>query len=206
MTNVKAYKDGNRLIIVVENCTGEVAGKVNDFLLDIIGTAQPKVVPALLPQNAVEEAAPEIRVEDEITPQDPAPFAAPSSKEAARACAVPGASGTLGHALDVGDTEAIAKLVTMVHKMDESLKHTVVAMCKKYILDDCIRRNPAEATTNEIRRFFSDYRPLIKATMNEILSKAGYADIDLFFAHANMVQQQGAYQSILDELVARVKK
>lgn len=205
MANIKTYKDGARLIIVVENCTGPMAEKVNNFLLDILGTAQPKEVPAVIPIEETEDIAPEIRVEDEIGPENPTPFTAPSPEEIARACAVTGASGTLGRAIDTGDTAAVVRLSTVAYKLDESLKCTVLALCKRYMLDDCVCREPENASADEIKRFVLDYYPLVKGNVAEILNKAGYADPDAFFKHANMVQKQGAYQSILDGLLGRIR-
>ena len=205
MANIKTYKDGSRLIIVVENCTGATAEKVNNFLLDVLGTVQVQEVPAVIPAEPKEEVIPEIRVEDEITPENPTPFVAPSSEARARECAVKGASGTFGRALDTGDTAAIVNISTRAHKLEESLHYTVVEMCKRYMLDDCIRREPETASTNEIERFVADYHPLIKASLGEILSAAGYADADAFFKHANMVQQRGAYQSLIDGLITRIQ-
>ena len=89
MANIKTYKDGTRLIIVVENCTGPTAEKVNNFLLDILGTAQPKEVPAVIPIEETEDIAPEIRIEDEIGPENPTPFTAPSPEEIAEELRLP---------------------------------------------------------------------------------------------------------------------
>lgn len=205
MANIKTYKDGARLIIVVENCVGDTAEKVNNFLLDVIGTAPPKTIPAVVPIEIEEEAAPEIRIEDEITAENPTPFVAPSSKESARACPVNGASGTLGRALDTGDTAAIVEFTAGVRNIDESLRHTALEMCKRYMLDDCICREPENASTSEMKRFVVNYLPLVKTSVKEILCGAGYADIDTFFEHANDIQQRGAYQSILDGLISRIQ-
>ena len=37
MNNVKTYRDGDRFILVVENCNGSLATKVNEFIVSIMG-------------------------------------------------------------------------------------------------------------------------------------------------------------------------
>lgn len=59
MVNIKTYKDGDRLILVVENCVGETATKVNRFVTDLLGIeAIPQDVPDLVPIKVTEEPVP----------------------------------------------------------------------------------------------------------------------------------------------------
>lgn len=205
MTNVKTYKDGSRLVIVVENCTGPLAEKVNNFLLDILGAEPPRTVPAVVPQEIREEPIPDTTIITEITETDPSPFKAPSSTEEARSYPVEGASGSLGRALDSGDTTAIVKLSTKTHLMDESLRYTVLELCKQYMLDDCIKRDPADASLKEITRFIGEYTPLIRACIQELLKQAGYADIKTYLECADIEQLRGAYQAVLDCIISRIQ-
>ena len=177
---------------------------MNEFLLDILGVETAKEVPAVIPQEVKEDPFPNFEEVDEITA--PNAFKAPSSEEQARSCPVEGASGTFGRALDTGDTVAVVMLSIKATNMEESLRYTVLKLCKRYMLDDCIKREAENASANEIRRFLLEYQPLIKGCLKELMNKAGFASIDQFLQDADMDSKRHAYQSVLDCIISRVKE
>lgn len=215
MNNVKTYKDGSRLVIVVENCTGPLAAKVNAFILDVLGMPEgeplkeevlTQVVPGIVPEKPVKEEIPDVSEAEQIHPGDEDPFNAPIPEELARSLAVDGPSGTLGRALDTGDTAAVVKLSMQSRNMDESVRYTALKLCKQYILKDCQRRTPECTPTNEIMKFFDVYKPLIGAAIKDILAKAGMSSLKDFFALQDEYQHQDAYGAILECIIRRVKE
>lgn len=214
MRNIKTYKDGSRLVIVVENCTGPLAAKVNSFILDVLGLDEDPAnlqdvtqeVPGIVPERPIEDDAPDLSQAEEIGQGNEAPFNAPIPEELARSLAVDGPSGTLGRALDTGDTAAIVKMCMQTKNMDESVRYTALKLCKQYILKDCKRRTPECTPTNEIIKFFDVYKPLIGAAIKDILSQAGMSSIKDFFTLQDEYIHQDAYSTVLECIIGRVKE
>ncbi len=206
MTNLKTYKDGSRLILVVENCTGEIAAKVNAFVLDLLGTNGPEVIPAVVPITVQEEAEPEVRPEQEITKENGNLFNAPAPEETAKNIPVDGPSGTLGNAINTGDTNTVVRVCVKATNLDESLRHTVIKLCKEYLLDDCSRRNPDNAGVHDFKSFCETYKPLIDKSLKNILSQAGHNKLHHFIAEAKLEVLRDAYSRLLDDLIVRMRK
>lgn len=111
LNNIKTYKDGARMILVVENCTGEIAAKVNDFILDILGfESTPATVPEIVPEQVKAEEKPDLTNATPVTRESGKAFDEPAPEAVAREYPVPGISATFGKALDTGDTNAVALL------------------------------------------------------------------------------------------------
>ena len=214
MRNIKTYKDGSRLVIVVENCTGPLAAKVNNFILDVLGLDENSVnlqdvtqeVPGIVPEKPVEKERLDLSQAEEIKQGNEAPFDAPIPEELARSLPVDGPSGTLGRALDTGDTAAIVKMCLSTKNMDESVRYTALKLCKQYILKDCKRRTPECTPTNEIIKFFDVYKPLIGVAIKDILSKAGMSTLKVFFTLQDEYIHQDAYSTVLECIIGRVKE
>ena len=67
MVNIKTYKDGDRFILVVENCIGETAQKVNSFVADLLGLSEAvKPVQVPLKPIKVKEETPPVLPSEEI--------------------------------------------------------------------------------------------------------------------------------------------
>lgn len=202
MNNIKTYKDGERLCIVVENCTGATAAKVNRFLLDILGVpVEPAEVPGLTPVEVIEDPMPltddmEIITEEQL-------FDEPSPIEEARSLPVDGPSGTLGYALDTGDTYAVVR-ATLAPNLDERMRYTVIELCKEYMINDCLARVPETATRQDVQNFIVAYRPLIKAQLIELLNADGFNDLKAFLENVSVEKLQHAYRAILEALTTRM--
>lgn len=204
MNNIKTYKDGARMILVVENCTGELAAKVNDFILDILGfESAPATVPEIVPEKVQVEEKPDLTNATPITRESGKAFDEPAPETVAREYPVPGISATFGKALDTGDTNAVVTALMETAKMDPSMRYTIARMSKKYIYEDCSRRIPDAATTVQIKRFFAEYAPLIKKSIKFVLDSMAVANLDDFFALTDEYVQQDAYRVVLEDLIAR---
>ena len=205
MTNIKTFKDGSRLIIVVENCTGDLATKVNNFLLDLLGTTEAQPVPEVIPEETKEEVAPIVEEAEAITVKNPTPFEAPAPEDVAKDFLVEGDSGTFGEALRRKDTQAVVWATVKANKADESIRQTLVKMCKQYIYNDCASRDPEITSTEEIKKFISIYKPIIGGAIKQILGSSGYATLDDFFDLADEYIHQDAYRVIIEEIMERSK-
>lgn len=206
MNNIKTYKDGARMILVVENCTGDIAAKVNNFILDILGMdSKPTSIPEIVPEAPKEEAIPDTTKATPITKETGKAFVEPVPEQVAREYPVPGVSATFGHAFDTGDTKAIVWAMMQSQRMDPAMQHTIIRMSKRYIQRDCSRRVPDAASIAQIRRFFDEYEPLIKRGIKQILNSAACANLDDFFGLTEEYVLQDAYRVILEDLLARSK-
>lgn len=194
------------MILVVENCTGDIAAKVNNFILDILGMdSEPASVPEIIPEKPKEEPIPDTTKATPITRETGKAFEEPVPEPVAREYAVPGGSATFGHAFDTGDTRAVIWAMMQAQHMEPAMKYTIIRMSKRYILWDCSRRNPETASTAHIKRFFADYEPLIKKGIKHILDSAAYATLNDFFELTDEYMHQDAYRAVLEDLIARSK-
>lgn len=206
MNNVKTYRDGARLILVVENCTGEVAAKVNRFVMDILqcdAAPEPTRVPAVVPEKPVDEPIPDVTKATPITVEDGKAFDEPAPEEMARNLPVEGISGTFGIALDRGHTDTVVSVYLQINNMEDSMRYTVTEMCKKYVREDCLRRTPECTNTTQIRKFFNEYKPLIGNELKFILSSSTYATVEDFLDFADEYQHQDAYRYVIEALLKR---
>lgn len=206
LNNIKTYKDGARMIMVVENCTGDIAAKVNNFILDILGMdSEPTPVPEIVPEKPKAEPIPDTTKATPITRETGKAFEEPVPEQVAREFPVPGFSATFGRALNTGDTKAVVWAMMQTQHMNPAMQHTIVRMSKQYILQDCQRRVPANTTTAQIKRFFDEYEPLIKKGIKHILDSAAYATLNDFFELTDEYFHQDAYRVVLEDLIARAK-
>ena len=80
MVNIKSYKDGDRLVLVIENCTGDIAEKTNNFITSLLGIdITPTQVP-LKPIKVAEEPMPEIPKEEMESPKPSENIVNPENK------------------------------------------------------------------------------------------------------------------------------
>lgn len=202
MANIKSYKDGSRLILVVENCVGETAAKVNNFLLDILGTAEQAEVPGVVPMTMQEEYPVDMTEAAEIDPYEREPFEAPSPEDVVRSMPV-SETLTLGEAIDNNESALVVRAIKLLQNADDGTKMTGTALCKQYIWKDCQHRDPEIACTEEIMEFFKAYRPLIGVGIKQILESSGISSLEDFFALSDEYFHRAAYKSVLDDLIHR---
>lgn len=206
MANIKSYKDGDRLILVIENCNGELAVKANNFIADILGIvpAEPEPVLDVEPVSVANEAMPKIEECELIV--DKKPFSEPSPKEFAYNTFVEGGSGTLGNAIALRDTQAVIGVCASAGTLTTETREPVVEICKEYIYNDCILRNADLEALEDVKVFFDLYEPITKKAVKNILNSTGYANLNDFFELADEFMVRDAYRCILDELLNKTKR
>lgn len=205
MVNVKSYKDGDRLILVVENCTGELAVKVNKFLSEIIGIEEaPATVPALVPPVVEEEAAPDITKQKSAMPGD---FNEPPTEQEVLGYEFangPFLGMNLKDALEKSGVKAAIEIACNAKTLPKEVKENIVGICKHYLMNDLCKRDPKSDALFEISKFFKLYYPLIKSGVEQILAMAGYSDLTDFLDFSDEQTQRDAYESIIQGLSERV--
>lgn len=206
MVNIKSYKDGDRLILAIENCTGDLAVKVNRFLAEIVGVeaAEPKIVPALEPPEVIDEITPDLTKAIAAKPGD---FKEPlSEKEILHYTLKEGAySGkSVEQVFEEFGVDAAIKIACEVKIIPEDIRESVVKLCKRDIMKDLNRRNAEMDSIEEIKAFFNQYKFLVRDGIEQILAMAGYVTLDEFFILADEQMQRDAYESIIQGLAERV--
>lgn len=205
MVNIKSYKDGDRFILMVENCSGELAVKVNHFLTDIMGLdAEPQKVPALIPQIVPQEKALD---EPSLQPAYPGAFKEPPDvKEISAYVLTEGkySGETVQQAIMKYGLNAAIDISCHAKAIDQTLQKQIIEKCKQIIYADVENRNAETDTMEEITTFFNQYNPLIESGVKRILEMSGYETLDDFFTFAEETIQRDAYYSIVNGLLARV--
>lgn len=202
MIGIKSYKDGNRLIIAIDGCSGEIAKKVNRFLGELIGLEAGEEMPSVSVPDVepveVDTEPPSVTDMQEINSAEDL-FPEPVPEELASQYVYD--DRTLETLIDEKDTGAIVNLLQELLG-DKENNAPVIAVCKSYLKQDCARRVPENATTKEIKRFFVAYYPLLKKAVDQILEQSGFAMMRDFFDVAADWQHQDAYKSALEALNA----
>lgn len=205
MTNIKSYKDGPRLILVIENCTGELARKCNAFLADIVGIdATPEPIPALAPIHVKDDPPPTEQALAQMMPITQIGKEDQSSALDSQVIASGPYKGmTIGKALEEHGVSAAIDLIQRRSQFPESIRDELLFATKTLIHTNAVSRNPETASLQEIREFFVEFHPLIINSTQQILEMAGYSLILDFLDFAPEHMQQDAYFSVLDELKRR---
>lgn len=202
MTNIKSYKDGARLILVIENCTGELARKCNAFLADVVGIdADPEPIPALVPLQIRDDPPPDERTMEPVVRMDE--DKRDHSCESRQIPSGPYQGLRVKDALLQHGVKAAIDLIQRRSQFPELVRDDLLAITKKMIYSNAAARNPDTASLEEIRAFFSEFQPLIVNSTRQILEMAGYSLIADFLDFAPEHMQQDAYYSVLDELKRR---
>lgn len=198
VNSIKFWRDGERFIIVVDNCTGSTATKVNNFITDMLGLT-PQEQPAATPvPHITPQKPPSFKADEVLAAATPIKATTDLFREIVdpHDIIIEGGAGTLGHAIESKDTAAVVRFFA------EHKEHAPAQkLCRQYILDDCNRRDYVFATESEIRVFFSAYQPIIKDAVPQILSSAGYATIEDFFDFADICLIRDAYRAILESIL-----
>lgn len=198
MRNVKSYKDGNRLILVVENCTGETAKIVNSFLAQLL-VGEAEEVQNVAPPMVAEDTPPAIKESQKITA---GAFTEDISEEEAGKLVF--FQRPVQYWLNANHIPAIICIATEARKNLSAYQYrTVIALCSRFLHNDLYRRNPSDASEEEIKDFFDSYKDLLKPLHSFLLKKAGCSDFDVLWKETNLSVKQDAYRCALDELRAK---
>lgn len=201
MVNVKAYKEGNRLTLVVENPDLDTAKIINDMLIRLCGVTQVTDVEGLVPVSYHENEMPNTNEEYEITDLKSKPFKESMSKEEILSLKIDGLNVTLGSAVKHND------IVSIVHAYINASNHGVEAesgiikICKEFILNDCKKRDPDCTPISEIIKFCRIYAHLIKDAVKEVLDMSGFERLNEFIENTDEYLVQDAYSSWIDVII-----
>lgn len=206
MVNIKSYKDGDRLILVIENCTGDLAIQVNKFLAEIIGlkNSSPKEVPALVSIPVNDEPMPEI---DTLQQAHSGDFIEPpTDEEIKRFSFSDGAYKGMSvyDALKQDGIKAAVRISSKSNLLPKNIKGKAIEICKKSIAQDLCLKNTSTASRNEIYDFFTLYSPIIEDGIKQILCMSGYSSLSDFFAFADENTLKDAYEGIVLSLREKI--
>lgn len=202
MVNIKSYKDGDRLILVVENCKGDTAVKVNAFLSSLMLDSEPQEVSHIAPMQIKEEKAPDISDLDEVKGEA---FDTPPSKEDTESSllltgAYKGLSIKDAIAKD-GVRAAATLIATKDSVISDNEKDNMVVICKETLRTDLYIRNMDMFDRSVFADFISVYEPLIKEGISQIINRAGYNSIDDLINFAPDHLLENAQEALIDGLM-----
>lgn len=206
MVNVKSYKDGDRLVLVVENCTGELAEKVNHFLaeiLDIVPVAKP--VPGLAPLENEDEPQPDI---SNLTPVSPGEFKeAPTIQAISKYVFSSGQykGKTFEYALKKNGVAAAISIACSIKSIEQPLRDSILKYCKQMIAKDLASKDVQNDSFDAIGNFFEMYKPLAIKGIQQILSMSGYASLEEFMVFSDEKTIRDAYEALIKALIERIQ-
>lgn len=200
--SIKTFKDGNRMVIVVENITGKTASLINKFIMEALELSCEEEIEHeelldLVPTQPKEDE--EIKTEELEPLTKDNLFKEPLTKEEVLNIELR-PFYTIGEAIKEKDTQALVEHSIKAKTEEE------IDVIKEYIYKDCSSRETEWETHSEIRKFIITYKPLIENLLSQILDFAGYATIEDFLDFADIVLQIDAYRSIVDAMIERTKK
>lgn len=206
MVNVKTYKDGDRFILMIENCTGELAEKVNQFLADILGPVpEPQTVPGLEPMENCSDDTPQT---EKLQTANPGDFKEkPTKQEILNYTFETGTfkGYTLKSALNEHGINAAVKIACEIKSIEQPMRKEILDGCKQMIAKDLTKRKPQNADMDEIDTFIHLYKPLAQKGIQQILSMSGYSSLEEFFVFSDEKMQRDAYEALIDALKEKVK-
>ena len=200
MKNVKTYKDGDRFVLVVENCTGELKAKVAELVLGILDLGEgPTELPHLSPIRVADEKVPEEKVLEDL-PRKDIENAVPKKDGFMSGGRYDGKSFA-----DAIRADGVAAAIYMLQNADAIAPGFVLSLkgkCKEAIGLDVWSRDPDTATAADFEGFVNLYGPLIgnENALGSILAQAGYSDISDFIAFAGDTMIKGAYEALLEAI------
>ncbi len=205
MNNIKTYKDGDRFVMVVENCNGAIATTVNEFITSILGIeAKPEPVP-LVPIEVAEEEIPDTSSYEEIThfikdeqhvDVDVFRFVDGIYK-----------GMTFDEAKDKDGMKAIAYTFANVKKVAPDCPSQILQKCKELLFYDCGlgKYNPDLDSENDFRKFIETYDSMLNKIFKSMCEQAGYEDMQAMLASASENTWRSCYSLAKEKLLAMIQ-
>ena len=188
--NINMYKDGNRLVLVFEDCTTELENVVKT----LIDAAATNVV-GIEPSATVDEAIPVIPNKEDSTNQavfDYGEFKGRSPKQ------IVSLKGDDGFIYLYNEFSALS---------DDKLKEASRIACHEYakVMNT---RDFDKADFGEITDFFTKYKAgevtEVIALTKQVLEQSGYSSINDFMAFEPIETQREAYKAVVQGLASSI--
>lgn len=214
--NFQVYADGDKRILVVENCKGEVLEAFNQILEAVCGLPESgtKAVPAVIPDRKLSEV-PKIKNEAEERS-----FGLAHSVSSARTeCDMsryhfPDMVLMSGDYAGMTPFEAVSKdgirAVPVLCECSkeikpESVRKQMIECCKQLISADLSARPTDLSDTDSLVDFFSIYRQLLGGKCLKILHDTHGIDLDDALFRKDVKEMSTAYRAVLSDLRSRTK-
>lgn len=184
MNNLKTYRDGDRFILVVENCKGSLAAKVNEFIVSIMGIKEEPTEVPLVPLKVEDEDIPDIDSCEEVLQfvdlekhidTDVFRFVDGIYK-----------GMTFEEAQKKDGIKAVAYTFAHVKEVAPNCQEQILCKCKENLFYDCglSKYDPDLDSENDFRRFIDTYDSVLNKTFKSISAQAGYENIQTMIANA----------------------
>lgn len=184
MNNVKTYKDGDRFILVVENCKGSLATKVNEFIVSIMGIEEEPTEVPLIPLEVEEEDVPDISSCEEI-------LQFVNSEKQIDTDVFRFVDGlykgmTYEEAEKQDGAKAVAYTFAHAKEVAPNCVEQIKEKCKERLFVDCGlgKYDPDLDSENDFRNFIDTYDSILNKTFKSISAQAGYENIQVMIDSA----------------------
>ena len=188
---VKAYKDGDRLILVIENCTENLEEMLLHYLADVTE------VPGLQPMPQTDE---KIEIPEEKTPSKNSLLLMPDE---------PYNGMSVQEAIAKDGVSAAIQAAFFANSLDGKEKAFVMALVKKCLKEDLTARKTAGIEKTEkgkqgsIEDFFLTYEPLLANLIKDILVRYECASLGEFLKMDRSILKK-EYDSVFERLLRSI--
>ena len=188
---IKAYKDGDRLILVIENCTENLEEMLLHFLADVTE------VPGLQPMPQTDE---KIEIPEEETPSKNSLLLMPDE---------PYNGMSVQEAIDRDGVPAAIQAAFFANSLNGKEKVFVMALVKKRLKEDLTARKSAgiekmeKGKQGSLEDFFLTYEPLLANLIKDILVRNECASLGEFLKTDRSILKK-EYDSVFEKLLRSI--
>ena len=195
MNNIKQYRDGDRYILVVENCTGETARIINELIIKLVGVEPVKIDGLEALTQPPTDTTPDIPAEEindavfDQSTDDGAEF-------------VPMKGRCSGMTFDeafrkYGSSAAVDFFLAMREK---HVSGDLFVRVKKIMSSNWEERDSIGDSLENINEFLMLHKPLLIDLLEHIRNRVGYQSIEDYIDFASDKELRGVYKCALDYL------
>ncbi len=201
MNNIKTFRDGDRFVLVVENCKGSLAAKVNEIIVSLVGVEDEPIEVPLVPIKVEEENVPDVTSYEEVyqfldtekkIDPDVFRFVAGNYKGL-----------TFEEAQKKDGNKAVAYTFAHVKEVAPNCQEQIRCKCKEIMFYDygLGNYNPDLDSENDFRKFIDTYDSILDKTFKSISAQAGYENIQALIANARENVWRDAYSAAKKKLI-----
>lgn len=200
MNNVKTYRDGDRFILVVENCNGSLAAKVNEFIVSIMGIEEEPIEVPLIPIEVKDEDVPDISSCEEILRFNNLEKQIDSNLFRFVDGLYKGM--TIDEALEKDGVKAVAYTFAHIKEVAPNCTEQIRKKCEEILFSDygVDNYNPEFDSENDFRKFIDTYDSILNETFKTISDQAGYENIQVMIDSARENLWRAGYSAALQKL------